>query len=146
MNCSLLVIFQKKSCYAPELNARHVTHIRSVSNCISCGPENLVEKWLHNDWRLYSSAVLALDIVNEAERNQYEMHAYRILPMECDHGRAQPFVVPTFEVEKLPKDFVSIVFDAVSRDFCHSFEHSPFSCNYMAAEIKTNEHCLLDDL
>lgn len=144
----LIGYFPKKVVLRPDwLKVPSVKAIRSVAACISGEPDDWVNKWLHNyEWFLFSSRLLALQVIPESERGDYEIHAYRILPICYDKGIAQEFKLPVIEVEPLPDDYVSIGFDAVSRSDSPMFEHSPLFCNHMASEFETNEHCLVDDL
>ncbi len=137
--------FPKKAVQRPDwLKAAHVTGIRSVSDCISSGPPDWIQHWTHNEMWVYSTIAAALAAVPEDAQDGYELHAYRMLPIKWDGGTEIAMVFPPLDVEPVPPDFQSIGFDAVSIMAGGSgFGCSPLSCNSMAEEIETNEHCLL---
>ena len=136
-----------------------VEEICSVSECISHGPKDWIQHWTHNDMWLYSTQVAAWAVVSEAERSQFELHAYRILHVLFEDGERRSFELPQLQVsmagtsepvEPLSTEFAPLGFDAVSLDSpgfgTFQFGHSPLSCNGMAEVIETNEHCLLANL
>jgi len=144
----LIGYFPKKVVQRPHwLNAAGVNAIRSVCECISSGPGDWIQRWTHNEMWVYSSIAAAWKIVPQDDRSLYELQAYRMLPTAWDGGTEKPFPIPPLHVEPLPTDFQSVGFDVVSIEGAHGgFGHSPLSCNSMAQEIATNEHCLLDDI
>ena len=76
--------------YFPKRTVRHldwfkgqgVDEICSVSSCISKGPEKWIECWKHNEMWVFDSPALAWSVVPEADREDLEMYAYRIAPVE----------------------------------------------------------------
>ncbi|HEX8324294.1 MAG TPA: hypothetical protein VF595_10310 [Tepidisphaeraceae bacterium] len=147
---SLIGYFPKQVEQRPDwLKADRVVAIRSVSDCISKGPANWINQWKHNTMYLYFSEATAESIIPEGQRSQFEIHAYRLLPAIFDTGMRMPLELPMSDIDPLPANFASVGFDAVSKlyEFHDSqFACSPLSCNSMAEEIETNEHCLLTDL
>lgn len=144
---ALIGYFPKKVVHRPDwLKAAGVTAIRSVSTCISKAPEGWIQSWTHNDLFIYSTRAAAAAVVPQAELGQYELHAYRMLPSVFDHGERRAIELPKLGVEPLAPEFQSVGFDAVSRSWASTFDCSPLSCNLMAQEIATNEHCLLSNL
>ena len=140
--------FPKKVVQRPDwLNAVGVSAIRSVSECTSSGPPDWIQRWSHNDIWVYSTIASAQAVIPEAECNEYELHAYQMLPIKWDEGREVAISLPPLDVERLPNDFQSVGFDVVSIETgTTGFGHSPLSCNHMAEEIATNEHCLLNNI
>lgn len=145
---TLIGYFPKRVLARPEwLTASHVREIRSVCECMSPGPPDWIDRWTHNEMFVYSTLAAGWDAVPKDTRVEYEMHAYRMLPMEWDQGKERPYLMPNLEVEPLPADFRSAGYDVVSiENGVSGFGHSPLSCNNMAHEIPTNADCLLDDL
>jgi hypothetical protein len=95
---------------------------------------------------VYSTIAAAWDVVPRADRPQYEMQAYRMLPVAWDEGAERALTIPTLNLEPLPRDFQSAGFDVVSVEAgVAGFGCSPLSCNSMAQEIATNPDCLLDN-
>jgi hypothetical protein len=144
----LIGYFPKKVVRRPDwLKAPAVSAIRSASECSSPGPPDWIRHWTHNEMWVYSTIAAALAAVPEADRSEYELHAYRILPFKWDQGNEIAVSIPPLDVESLSSDFRSIGFDAVSiQNGVAGFGCSPLSCNHMAQEIATNEHCLLEDV
>jgi hypothetical protein len=147
----VLIGYFPKKAHFPDwlnwLNAHGVTAIGSVCQCSSSGPDNWVDHWTHNELWVYSSIAAAVAVVPQAERGDYELHAYRMLAVQWDEGIETPVALPPLDVQPLPGDFQSIGFDAVSREKgTTAFGHSPLSCNGMAQKIPTNQHCLLDSI
>lgn len=141
----LIGYFPKKVVQRPDwLNAAHVIAIRSVSDCISSSPPDWIQHWAHNEMWVYSTIAAALAVMPQDTHDEYELHAYRMLPIKWDRGKENAIVFPNMDVEPVPPDFHSVGFDAVSIEAGVSgFGCSPLSCNSMAEEIETNEHCLL---
>ncbi len=145
---ALIGYFPKRVMQRPtSLKAASVKAIRSVSECMSKGPPNWMERWTHNEMWVYDTIAAAWAVVPAEERDDYEMQAYRILPMKWDEGKSVKVELPELCIEPLPEGFESAGFDAVSlEEGTAGFGHSPLSCNGMAEQIPTNEHCLLDDV
>jgi hypothetical protein len=144
----LIGYFPKKVVQRPDwLKAAGVSAIRSVCECVSAGPPDWIQRWTHNEMWVYSTIPAAWAVVPENERPEYELQAYRMLPMAWNVGTEKPFAIPPLDVESLPADFQSVGFDVVSiESSAEGFGHSPLSCNHMAQEITTNKDCLLDDI
>lgn len=140
--------------YFPKKTARHldwfrrqgVDEICSVSSCISKEPEKWIGRWKHNEMWVFDSPALAWSVVPEAEREGFEMYAYRIAPVEIADGNERTFTIPPISPEPLSDDFESLGFDIVCRSCGTNFECSPLSCNELAEKIPTNRFCLIDDL
>lgn len=95
---------------------------------------------------VFDSPALAWSVVPEAERESFEIYAYRIAPVEISEGKEAVFKLPSIAPEPLSGDFESLGFDIVCRSGGTDFECSPLSCNRLAGGIPTNRFCLLDDL
>ncbi|HEV7279758.1 MAG TPA: hypothetical protein VGN57_06045 [Pirellulaceae bacterium] len=137
--------FPKQVVRRPEwLKVERVREILSVSDCMSSGPDDRIERWTHNEMWVYPTIAAAWDVVPEGQRERFELLAYRMAPMEWDAGEAHPKPIPELDVEPLPIDFRSVGFDVVSiMEGTAGFGCSPLSCNHLAGEIETNEYCLL---
>jgi len=127
------------------MKAPDVREIWSVSECISKGPPDWIDKWRHNDLGLFDTRDLALSVMAEKEAQTFAIVAYRVWDRMFDQG--QEVALPP-ELPALPgpdADFVTVGFDAVARSG-DSFECSPLSCNGGAATFPTNEACLFRTL
>lgn len=147
MSSSILIgYFPKRKMLRPVwLKNPQIEQICSASDCISEGPIDWIDQWRHNDMWAYDTAELAWSVVPEAERKDFEIHAYRMFPVIFEAGAEKPFELPLLQVKPLPDTFELLGFDAVSRTMGNIFEHSPLSCNHMADEIAVNRYCLVDN-
>jgi hypothetical protein len=142
----LIGYFPKRRTPAPEqLRAAGVEEICSVSECLAPGPKDWVEAWLHNAHGCFNNPDDARRVIGE-ETGEFQILAYRLLPLRFRKGHAEPIEVSPPEITPLPPGFRSLGFDVVSRSVSDGFECSPLSCNLMAVEVGVNRHCLVDDL
>lgn len=141
----LIGYFPKRVAQRPDwLKAPRVAAIRSVSDCISAGPPGWIQHWTHNQMWAYPTVAAARAVVPAGAGDAYEVHAYRMLPARWERGQSIAIDLPAVAVEPLPQEFERLGFDAVSMQWAGGmFECSPLSCNSMAEQIQTNEHCLL---
>jgi hypothetical protein len=121
-----------------------VDEICSVSNCISSGPADWIQKWLHNTLGFFDTEALAWQVVSD-ERAGFRMYAYEAFPIQFDEGRAMPWSVPVRVTLDLG-DYTFLGYDAVSRTGDYNFDCSALSCNSAAVEFPVNECCLIDDV
>ena len=141
--------FPKRIARRPkELDAPGVREIASVSECISFGPENWIDRWRHNELGWFNTVADAISVVPETERTLYRLFAYRLEPFAYRQGNRIEIVIPP-DVRPAPigPELVERGFDAVSKSMGSvlGFECSPLSCNYLAAKIPTNEFCLFQN-
>ena len=127
------------------LKAQGVREICSASTCISCGAEDWIEHWRHNEFGWFNTIEDAWSVVPVADRPRYRLFAYRMSTMRF--GKGAPLEVPVppdVHPDPIPESFVSLGYDAVSKshETVLGFECSPLSCNSLAAEIPANEFCL----
>lgn len=126
---------------------RGVREVCSVSTCISEGPEQWINTWLHNDFGWFNAPSDALQMV--PEESVHRLFAYRVHDEMFRKGEVLTIERPAnVAPEPMPATFRTIGFDAVSRSPSTSrgFDCSPLSCNSMAAERSANEHCLFATL
>jgi hypothetical protein len=144
----LIGYFPKHVVACPDgLKAGRVKEVCSVSGCISRSPEDWIDRWLHNDLWVFNDEQTAWAVVQDGASNpDYTLFAYRLFPIEFQDGEQRPFPIPPLAVQPLPDTYSRLGNDAVSRWAGSSFECSPLSCNYAAAQFPVNEFCLLDDL
>ena len=122
-----------------------VREICSVSNCISAGPENWIESWLHNDLGWFNRIQDALAVIPTGHEAEYRLFAYRLHPeLFTDEGRIALALPDNVQPEPIGDEFRTLGFDSTNKsmDSILGFECSPLSCNGMAKEIGANQHCL----
>jgi hypothetical protein len=134
----------------PEwLRCPDVEVIASASECLSPGPPERIERWLHNDVGLYASEATALSVIPPGHEGAYTRFAYRALSI-CfregeEHswdpwaGRAAESLSPDLSGYDL------LGHDAVGASEGGFFECSPLSCNGVAVEQDVNRFCLVDE-
>ena len=142
--------FAKKVAARPEwLQAPAVREICSASACISHAPDHWIDRWVHNEFGWFNRAADALAAVPRDQSGAYRLFAYRIYPALFRDGHRQALAVPPdVHPDPIPSTFLSLGFDSISKSMASvlGFECSPLSCNGMAVEILTNEHCLFRSL
>lgn len=133
------------------LKATQITDIFSVSSCVSEDFCDWVNYWKHNGYWFFDSPSVIHEIACEHTINLKGMTLfyYEVYEKQWDYDESWVEFVPeesfTTNVE-IPKSKVSLGFDIVTYTSNASAECSPLSCNHMAEEIDTNEHCLLKTL
>ena len=131
-----------------SIEAPHVREICSVSHCISGGPHNWLDLWLHNGLGWCNRPADALGAIRDSP-GSFRLFAYRLHAEAFSEQGRGSFVVPDdVRPEPIDDSFCRLGFDAVSGHLgvVLGFECSPLSCNYLASEIEVNEFCLFSDL
>ena len=127
-----------------------IVDVCSVSECISPGAPDRLERRAHNAAGFYDTEELAWSVVPESERDAYTVFAYRAVCIRFDGGSSEPWS-PAYEspgLSAIPdlSAFEPIGYDIANSSFGAWFECSPLSCNSIADEQAVNEHCLVDDV
>jgi len=128
----------------------HVDGIRdvySVSDCINNDFADYIQYWKHNGYWLFDSPEIIEAVAqdNQIQLKGTSLFYYEVYEQEFDGKNWLPYhpeaSLPTNVLVPSQKTFEG--FDVVTF-FAHSSpECSPLSCNGMAGEIPTNDHCLL---
>ncbi|MGE0816781.1 MAG: hypothetical protein AB7O28_01555 [Vicinamibacterales bacterium] len=126
------------------LAAPQVREICSVSACIAEAPDGWIDRWTHNHLWVYDTPERARDVVSAAQREHFDLFAYRLVPLLFRDGRTEPLELPPTAPSPIPEGFEALGFDAVSRSAGTSFECSPLSCCNLAGAHGANEWCLFD--
>ncbi len=126
-----------------------VSEICSVSHCVTSGPEDWIDHWLHNDFGYYNSEQDALAICGDKAAS-FHLMAFRMLPAMFKDGLLLDFEVPDFPITQISDHYVQLGFDVSNATLGKSgfpfLECSPLSCNGFAKEIQVNQFCLVDTL
>jgi hypothetical protein len=130
---------------AETIQAPGVDRVRSVSECISKGPEDWIQHWAHNELGFFDREDTALSIVENPSEN-YELYAYTVYPLRWNEDGTVEDWRPGAAPGDLPSGYEHIGYDVVSKSFSSFFECSPLSCNAGFQEFSVNEHCLFSDL
>jgi hypothetical protein len=128
-------------------HADGVLDVYSVSNCINEDFADYIHYWKHNGYWLFDSPEI-IQVVAQDNRIQLEgtsLFYYEVYEKEFDGKNWFPYQpeasLPTNVL--VPSDKTLEGFDVVTFFARSSPECSPLSCNGMANEIRTNDHCLL---
>lgn len=122
--------------------------ICSVSGCVARGPEGWEAFGKHNFYEKYDTPESAWGVVRAAERPEFALFAYWLLPVQFEDGLEEA-IEPWWELTAVPPDrpFVRLGWDAVVGGNHHGFGCSPLSCNNRAGEAgvpAVNRFCLAD--
>jgi hypothetical protein len=130
---------------APE----RVEDVYSVSGCVSEDFADYVGYWKHNGYWLFDSPEIirrlaadnSLDLIGTS-LFFYEVHELQFDDSANRWSAFGPDASFTTRVV-LPRERMLEGYDVVTFFAGTTAEHSPLSCNSLAAEVKTNRHCLL---
>lgn len=145
---------------APEwLKAAQVVDICSVSACVIDDVVDVQGAWLHNgfglanDWRTLRGEAPPAEagspvmlVYCEVYEQEMESDGWSFDPADWRPVSDLPsaFVATAVEPPPPSAEIRLLGYDVVvSNDF---LEHSPLSCNSMAAQLPANAHCLFDTL
>lgn len=134
------------------LKAAGVSDIYSVSGCISEDFADYIKFWKHNGYWFFDSPQTIIEVARQNSINLtgirlffYEAHELEFDNVEGQWTTFKP--EPSFKTEVvLPSEKVLEGYDVVTFSLGNSAECSPLSCNSLALEMETNEHCLLPSL
>ncbi|MDM8006186.1 MAG: hypothetical protein QUV05_08585 [Phycisphaerae bacterium] len=126
------------------INNPVVEEVCSVSECLSEGPPNWIDKWKHNDRWVYDTEEMAWSVIDD-DRKAYDMYAYKMFPIVFDGAKEEPWAIGSTARGDL-SGYQFLGFDIVNRTCDSTFECSPLSCNGGFNQYPVNRHCLIDDL
>jgi hypothetical protein len=132
------------------LNATGVVDVYSVSGCVSMDFTDYINYWKHNGYWFFDSPKVIQDI---AERNEIDLAGmtlffYEAYEWEFDDSVDQWKTLipePSFPTRiDLPHWKALEGYDVVTYSCGTTAECSPLSCNSLATELETNQHCLIE--
>jgi len=140
----------KRVSFRPEwIRAERVVDVYSVSNCVSNDFADYINYWRHNGYWFFDSPEVIRTLAQENAIDLagttlvfYEVHELEFDDAECQWRTFKP--EPSFTtqvvlpIEKALKGYDVVTFSAGTGAEC-----SPLSCNALAADVETNQHCLL---
>jgi hypothetical protein len=139
----------KRSCKKPDVfGLPNVVDIYSVAGDVNDDFADYINYWKHNGYWLFDSPeiIQALAQENSIDLQGTKLFYYETHELEFTGKLWRPFSPePSFRTNiVLPSERKLEGFDVVTFYAGNRPECSPLSCNYMAAEIHTNSHCLLE--
>jgi hypothetical protein len=130
------------------LMAPHVADVYSVSGCQSENFGDYINRWKHNGYWLFDSPEIIQTVAKEMgiDLQATSLFYYEVYEKQLDKGEWQSFGPESAFVTKvLPPPTKRLEgFDVVTFWAKTSPECSPLSCNSMAEELRTNQHCLFE--
>lgn len=142
----------KQVALRPEwLAGAHITDVYSMSGHISHDFADYIGYWKHNGHWLFDSPDVIRQVAQDhsIDLAQTNLFYYEIYELEYDGDTGQWLAVQTQDFEthvSLPDSMQLAGYDVVTFSARTSPECSPLSCNRLANEIATNEHCLFFSL
>ncbi len=128
------------------LKTTQVVDIFSVSSCISKDFADYIKYWKHNGYWLFDSPkmIQSVAIEHSIDLEGTMMFYYEVHEREFDGEGWQAFETDnSFPTNVIPPSRMQLEgFDVVTFSAGTSPECSPLSCNRLADEVDTNEHCL----
>jgi hypothetical protein len=129
------------------LDIGHVVDVYSVSDHVNDNFADYVDYWKHNGYWLFDSPEIIRSVAreNSIQLGGTSLFYYEVHEMEFDGQNWRSYQAePSFPTNVIPPaERILEGFDVVTFFAKSSPECSPLSCNGMANEIHTNEHCLL---
>ena len=134
------------------LEAAQVADVYSVSGCTSEEFTEYIKYWKHNGWWFFDSPQAILELARRESIDLagttlffYEVHDQQFVDDSSSWEPVHP--EPSLETQvAIPASPTLQGYDVVTFQAGTSPECSPLSCNGMAADVTTNEHCLLPSL
>lgn len=137
----------------PEwIKAERVIDVYSVSNCVSKDFADYIKYWKHNGYWFFDSpdTIRQMSFAESINLTGTSLFYYEVHELEFDEvgGRWMPFRPEfSFTTQVIePRRKTLEGYDVVTFSVGTSAECSPLSCNSLAAEVETNQHCLLTSL
>ena len=130
------------------LKAACVADVYSVSDCISKDFADYINYWKHNGWWFFDSPEVIQTIAeeNEIDLTGTTLFFYEVHELEFDDAVDEWRAIipePSFTTQiSVPVDKTMEGYDVVTFSCATTPECSPLSCNSVAMELETNQHCL----
>lgn len=131
------------------LKADRVVDVYSVSNCVSDDFADYINYWKHNGYWLFDSPETIREVAKQSavDLENTRLFYYEVHELEYDEDEKSwiPFAPESsFKTQIIEPEIKTLEgYDVATFSVGTSPECSPLSCNSLASEIETNEHCLL---
>ena len=134
----------------PEwLKAERVADIYSISNCVSDDFADYINYWKHNGLWLFDSPdiIQQVAIEHSLDLTKTRLFYFEVYELEFDEEENswRPFTPePSFTTQVIQPEAKNLEgYDVATFYMRNTPECSPLSCNSLASEVETNQHCLL---
>jgi hypothetical protein len=134
------------------LQAERVVDVYSVSGCVSKDFADYINYWKHNGYWFFDAPEIIRQLAHEnsIDLTGTSLFYYESHELEFDEASQQWLSFepePSFTTDVVvPDRQVLEGYDVVTFFAGTTAEHSPLSCNALAAKVETNPHCLLASL
>jgi hypothetical protein len=134
------------------MTAEQVVDVYSVSNCISSDFADYVDDWKHNGYWFFDSPDVIRTLAREhsIDLTGAALFFYEAYEREFNDAERQwkSFKAEAaFTTHIVPPGTKTLEgYDVVTFSTGTSAECSPLSCNSLATQVETNQHCLLPSL
>jgi hypothetical protein len=126
----------------------HVVDVYSVGDCVNDDFADYINYWKHNGYWLFDSPEVIRTVAreNSIDLNGTVLFYYEAHGLEYDGENWRPFAPePSIPTSVVPPPLMKLEgFDVVTFWAGNAPECSPLSCNGLAEDLPTNEHCLFD--
>lgn len=134
------------------LHAKQVVDVYSVSDCISNNFASYINDWKHNGYWFFDAAEIIQELAQtkSIDLSDTSLFYYEVLDLQFDEAqnawtRFNP--EPSFRTGIVVPSARNLAgYDVVTFSVGTLAECSPLSCNALAAEVATNQHCLLESI
>ena len=143
---------KRVACRPEWMKAERVVDVYSVSNCVSRDFTDYIGFWRHNGFWFFDSPKIIQEVAEEhsIDMKETKLFYYEVYEKEYDEDEEvwNPFSPEASLTTRVIEPDAKVLegYDVVTFYSHASPECSPLSCNGLASEIETNEHCLLPSL
>lgn len=145
----------KRICKPPDALGlpAHIIDICSVSSCVNDDfYDGFVDSWKHNDFWFFDSPefIHLVAIEHSIDLARTRLFYYEVFDQEFDRAAGWRSLTPSRfglgvnATEPVKRRLEGYDVTSSWVENCPDPSHSPLSCNGLAKEIQTNEHCLFD--
>ena len=145
MDPVLVGFFPQKTRLRQGQGAIGVEEICCLRGCGTQGPQGWFGHWKHNDLFLFNSPASAWNVVEDSQKKQYDLLAYKLFPLSIFGGEALPVEIPALSVEPLNGGFEKLGYSVESRSERNESKCSPQVNDAKLGKCRVNRYCLMDE-
>ena len=134
------------------LDVASIQDVYAVSNCISADFADYIDFWSHNGFWFFDkpAQIVSLCSQHDISLDNLTFVYYEAHPQQFDLDDRTWYDFgpdPNIETRVLPPPTPKLLgYDIVCYSMQGAPECSPLSCNQIAADVRVNSHCLIDEL
>ena len=140
-------LYKRIAAAAPAVTVPGAVDVYSVSDCINDDFAAYIDYWRHNGYGLFDSPSIMQELASQhgLSLGGMTLFYYEAYEQQLDRHeqRVSAHADPSFITAVIPPASSRLEgFDVVTVWAGNGPEHSPLSCNDLAAELPVNAHCL----